>query len=324
MTLRLPGLSGCAALALDDLAEGGELGVARRIHLPRRREQRRETVAVLDQVLPPADEVHVLQQHLDLAADEQALEGRVVDVHVLDVDLLDGLGVGLDLRQGGLDVGELPLDRQGERRDGALHPLEDVDPQQVDEAFFAVHLAEEALAAADLGAVLRVVGRLLVRQHVTQRRVGAEVEAADFVVDLADRAELAGAVHVGLDVDGLEPLGESAGLVGAVVLLDVLAGAGDGQQVEQLEVVEAEHVHEAGRLPLGVLQGEPAVELHLRLADGCLDAGMPWSASAVSSPSVTKAIWFLRSARRLLTGVAESIRTRVLTPSLMIRRIRRS
>ena len=124
---------------------------------------------------------------------------------------------------------KLPLDREGEGGDRAFHPLEDVDAQQVDQALLAVDLPEEALAAADLGAVLRVVGRLLVRQHVAKRRVGGEVQAADLVVDLADRAELAGAVHVGLDVDRLQPVGEPAGLARAVVLLDVLARAGDGR-----------------------------------------------------------------------------------------------
>jgi hypothetical protein len=81
----------------------------------------------------------------------------------------------------------LALDREGERGHGALHALEHVDAQQVDEAFLAVDLAEEALAAANLGAVLLVVGGLLVRQHVPQRRVGGQVQAADLVVDLADR-----------------------------------------------------------------------------------------------------------------------------------------
>ncbi len=88
MTLRLPGLIGLRHLSLDHLAQRGELGVAGGIHLSRRRQQCGQPVAVLDQVLLPADQVDVLQQHLDLAPDEQALEGRIVDVHVLDVDLL--------------------------------------------------------------------------------------------------------------------------------------------------------------------------------------------------------------------------------------------
>ena len=53
----------------------------------------------------------------------------------------------------------------------------------------------------------------------------------------------------------------------------MFAGAGDGQQVEQLEIVEAEHVHEPRRTPLRVFQGEPTVELELRLPDRGLDAG---------------------------------------------------
>ncbi len=122
------------------------------------------------------------------------LERRIVHIHVVDVDFFDRIcRARRSCAKRRFDVGKLPLEREGERRDGTFHPLEDVDPQQVDEAFLAVDLAEKALAAADLGAVFLVVGRLLVRQHVAQRRVGAEVEAADFVVDLADGAELAGA-----------------------------------------------------------------------------------------------------------------------------------
>jgi hypothetical protein len=40
--------------------------------------------------------------------------------------------------------------RQRERRHRAFHALEHVHAQQVDQAFFAVGLAEEAFAAADL------------------------------------------------------------------------------------------------------------------------------------------------------------------------------
>ena len=92
-------MSGWRHLLLDDFAEGLELGVARRAHLLRRRQQRGEPVAVFDEVLPPADAVHVLEQHLDLAPDQQALESRVVDVHVLDVNFFDRLRLGFDLRQ---------------------------------------------------------------------------------------------------------------------------------------------------------------------------------------------------------------------------------
>ena len=96
---------------LDDLAEGLELGVPRRAHLLCRREQRGQPVAVFDEVLPPADAIHVLEQYLYLAPDQQALESRVFGVYVCNVDFFKGLGLGFDLRQCGLHVGELALER---------------------------------------------------------------------------------------------------------------------------------------------------------------------------------------------------------------------
>src|SRR3546814_12910219 len=56
---------------------------------------------------------------------------------------------------------ELALDGEGERRDRAFHALQDIDPQQMNQAFLAVDLPEEALAAPDFGAVFFVVGGLL-------------------------------------------------------------------------------------------------------------------------------------------------------------------
>ena len=150
MILRLPGLIGFAEFAFDDVAEGFELGVARRAHLLGGGKQRGEPVAVLDQVLPPANQVHVLQQHFHFAPDQKALESRVVDVHIFDVDFFNRFGLGFDLRERGLHVGKLALDGEGEGGDGAFHALEDVDAQQVNQALFAVHLPEEAFAAANL------------------------------------------------------------------------------------------------------------------------------------------------------------------------------
>lgn len=126
----------------------------------------------------PASQVHVLEEDLDLAADEKALEGGVVEVHVLDVDLLQLFDVALDPFERRLHVAELTLDRQGERRDSAFHALEDIDAQEVDQAFLAVHLPEKARAALNLRAVLLVVGFLLVVTHVAQRRIGGEVQPA--------------------------------------------------------------------------------------------------------------------------------------------------
>lgn len=53
-----------------------------------------------------------------------------------------------------------------------------------------------------------------------------------------ERRELALRVDVLLDVDRLATLGELADLLESVVLLDVLAAAGDRQEVQELEIVE--------------------------------------------------------------------------------------
>ena len=268
-----------AALLLDHVAQLGQLGVACSIHLLGGGQQCGQPVAVLDEVLLPADEVHVAQQHLDLAADQQGFKGRVVDIDIGDVDFLDAIaafdafGKALDVGQHGFNVFQLPLHRQREGRHGALHALEHVHPQQMDQAFFAVGLAEEALAAPDLGAVLGVVSGLLVRQHVAQRGVAGQVQASDFKIDVLDGPELACQVHVGLDVDGRQPVRELAGLVGAVVALNMPARAGDGEVVQQGEVVEAQHFHQVPGRAFGIVQVQPAVELGLGLARGLLDAG---------------------------------------------------
>ena len=79
-------------------------------------------------------------------------------------------------------------------------------------------------------------------------------------------------VHVGLDVDRLQAVREAAGFGDAVVLLDMLARAGDGEQIEQGEVVEAEHLDQPRRGAFGLVEIEPAVELLLRQARGAVDA----------------------------------------------------
>src|SRR5690606_27734185 len=118
-----------------------------------------------------------------------------------DVDFLKLLRLGVDAAQGGFDVPELALNREREGHHRALHPLEDVHAEEVNEAFLAVNLAEEARAALDLGAVSPVVSFLLVGKHVPQRRVGSEVQATDLEIDVANRRKRATKVDVGLDVD---------------------------------------------------------------------------------------------------------------------------
>ena len=245
--LAVAAIDGVAAFVLNHFAQAGELGVAGGIDLLGRCQQGGQAVAVFDEVLLPADQIDVAEQHLDLAPDQQALEGRVVDVDIGDVDFFDFVGVCFDMRQGGFHILQLPLDGQREGRHRAFHALEHIDAQQVNQAFFTVHLAEEALAAANLGAVLGVVGGLLVRQHVAQRCIAGQIEAANFQVDVANGAKFAAQVHIRLDVDRRQTIRETACFAGAVVFFNVPARAGDGEMIQQGEVVKAQHFDQAGR-----------------------------------------------------------------------------
>src|SRR4051812_48264895 len=98
-----------------------------------------------------------MEEYLDLTTNEETLKRRVVYVNVFDVNFFNRLFMGLNLGKGRFHVGELPVQRERERGNGTLHTLKDVDPKEMDEALFAVELAEKAFSAANAGAVLRVV-----------------------------------------------------------------------------------------------------------------------------------------------------------------------
>ena len=110
--LAVSGIDGVLALAGDLLPQFQQLVVACNADLLCRRIQRGKAVAVLDQVLFPAQQINVAQQHLDLATNQQGFKGRVIDVHVFDVQLFDFLAVRFDLCQGFFDVLKLAMHRQ--------------------------------------------------------------------------------------------------------------------------------------------------------------------------------------------------------------------
>ncbi len=93
--------------------------------------------------------------------------------------------------------------------DGALKPLEHVDPHQVDEALLTIHLPEIALSLLELRPIKLFVCLPFVRQHVAEGRVGCELEPPDLLVYLSDGRELAREVDLGLEVDRLQPLGKA-------------------------------------------------------------------------------------------------------------------
>lgn len=94
--------------------------------------------------------------------------------------------------------------------------------------------------------------------------------------------------------------------------------------IQQREVVEAEHVHQQRRRLLLFRQFEPTVEGLLRPSSRAVDAG-----NAVIEQRRVVALGdegnlVAEVGQPVVDGVADSISTRVLTPSRMIRRIKRS
>ena len=203
-----------------------------------------QAVAIFNQVLLPAQQVYISQQNLDFATDQEGFKGGVVNVHIGDVELFNFFLMSFNARQHAFHIAQLSLHGQGKRRHGAFHAFEHVDTQQVNQAFFTICLAEEALAATNLGAVLLVIGFLLVRQHIAQGRIRRKVEPSDFQIDVADGAEFARTVHIGFDVDGRQALREPASLCRTVILFNMAARACDGQVVQQGKVVKAQHFHQ--------------------------------------------------------------------------------
>ena len=112
-----------ADLLLDHGAQVGQLGVSGLVHLLGGIEEGRQAVAILDQVLLPADKIDVLQQHLDLATDQQCLEGRIVDLDIRDFRFVHLVRCGFNPIDGCVHVFQLPPNRQGKRAHRTLHPL---------------------------------------------------------------------------------------------------------------------------------------------------------------------------------------------------------
>src|ERR1017187_371999 len=183
----------------------------------------------------------------------------------------------------------------------------------MNQALFTVNLSEEAFSTPNSRVVLGVVGGLLVGQHIAERCVPRECKPANLVVDLPDRTEAAGEVHFALDIDGLQPFGKAARLLGAVILLNMLARPGDSQKVQQLEVVEPQHLKKMRWAAVAIFQCHPAVELNLRLAYGCFDA---WD-SVLREGCIVRLSHegdlVLEIGKPFVYGVADNMRTRVFT-----------
>ena len=103
-----------------------------------------------------------MQKHLDLSTDEKRFHSRIIDIQLVDGQFLCHVLQGIESRQQRVDAIELPTHRERKGMDRAFHALEQIDAHELNEAFFAIHLAEDAVAPANTDAVALVIRRALV------------------------------------------------------------------------------------------------------------------------------------------------------------------
>ena len=255
---------GVSDLLHDEVAQPRELGVTLWGYGVGVLEELAQDRNVEVQVLGQAQCVDVTQVNANLAA-------RLELLHVIVVKAVrDALGVVGCARLARVQAMAQVLaalqdtvQRDAEGVHGGLHALEHVDPHEVGDGARTVHLALEVLAPGVAVAILILAA--FVGANVGERLVLGKRELRNHVVELGDGRQLALRVDGRGDGEGLSALRERAA-GGAVVLADVLAAAGDGEHVQQLEVVSVHRVDKALGGALLVWQLAPLVEARLGLA----------------------------------------------------------
>ena len=168
---------------------------------------------------------------------------------------------------GGLDLAE----SDAECLDRALQTFEQVDRHQGLQALLSAGHAEVAAGGAPLDGIHVDVLLHLAGEDVGQRGVDGEVEDLELLEDLVERRRLRQVRERLADRLGLQSAREGTDVSGVVERLDVLAGAGDGDGVKELEEVEVQHAQD--RVRGALLGGElrPLLERDLGLTEDLLD-----------------------------------------------------
>ena len=108
---------------------------------------------------------------------------------------------------------------------------------------FAVNLSEYTLSARHAHIIALLVDTAFFRTHITKRRIECQGQSTNHLIDLANGRKLSKSINLCAFVDWFQACGKSADLRNVVILLDVFARAGDGECIEELEVVEIHHFH---------------------------------------------------------------------------------
>ena len=86
--LAVTGIDGVPAFPGNNVTQGCQFGISTRINLGCRCVKSCQPVTIFNELLLPTDQIHIMKQDLDLAANEQAFEGGIVKVNIGNVDLI--------------------------------------------------------------------------------------------------------------------------------------------------------------------------------------------------------------------------------------------
>ena len=124
----------------------------------------------------------------------------------------------------------------------------------MNQTFFTINLSKDGLTATNLSAIFFIISPLLIWQHITQWRIGGEIQAANLIIDGTNRRKFFSQVYIRLDIDRFEAFREASGFVNPIILFDVLTRTSDSQQIQQFKIIEAQHIHQPSGTALNILQ----------------------------------------------------------------------
>lgn len=147
------------------------------------------------------------------------------------------------------------------------------------------------------------------------------MQAGNVVVDFSDGWKQGLVRNIRIEVNGLQTLRKASdGVVSIfIIALYMLAGTGNRQDIEKLEIILPQQGKQARCRSFFFRQVEPANEAPLGVCCRCFNAWNTIMSKGIIPISGNKSDLVFKSATRLLTGVADSIRTLVGTPDWMIR-----
>ena len=129
----------------------------------------------------------------------------------------------------------------------------------MNQALFTIHLSEYG-TASNLPVILAAVLFSLLRQDIFQRSIGAQIEQPNVSVNTFKCREASLCINVCLDIDGFEPLREFPNFRYIIIFFDMLSGTGNGEKIQQFEIVKIQSLQQRLGGSFAVVQIQPRIE----------------------------------------------------------------